>query len=355
MKAPSSLPDLYFAIPGDPELPTGGYEYDRQVIAGLRAIGWKVARISIPGDFPHPSSSDLNSVATSFGNLPQDAVVLVDGLLFGTLPPDLLDRFPVRWAALVHHPLAFETGLSEAARNRLHHGEMAALKRAEAIIATSQFTARLLQAEFGVPSNRLSVALPGTESGARARGTGDGTPIILSIGATVPRKGYPVLIDALALLGDRPWKCRIVGALDRDRDEVAAVKAAIARHGLGDRIDLCGAMETAELHHAYTKADIYVSSSWFEGYGMALAGAMAHGLPVIACAGGAVETAFPPGAVQLVEPGDPAALAFAMGELIADPARRAAAAEKSWQAAEALPSWTDTAAAIATVLARLAP
>ena len=44
--------ELWFLVPGDLDARTGGYEYDRRIIAGLRARGWSVHVVSLPGSYP---------------------------------------------------------------------------------------------------------------------------------------------------------------------------------------------------------------------------------------------------------------------------------------------------------------
>ena len=46
---------LAFAVPGDLNTPTGGYTYDRRIIAELRTLGWRIDVIELQGDFPRPS------------------------------------------------------------------------------------------------------------------------------------------------------------------------------------------------------------------------------------------------------------------------------------------------------------
>lgn len=337
-----------FAIPGDIDLPTGGYGYDRRVITeGLRA-GCDVTHVALPGGFPFPSQQELAETEARLKATPAGAL-LIDGLAFGVLPAELLRGLDRPLVALVHHPLALEEGLDEAQKAGLVASERAALARASAVIATSPSTARLLEQNYGVDAGRLVVALPGTDPRPRARGTG--APVrLLSIGTVIPRKAHGVLVEALAALAPFDWTCRIVGATDRDAEETRRLREAIAAHGLGERIALTGALLGKALEQEFDAADIFVSASLFEGYGMALTEALAHGLPVVATSGGAIPDTVPPAASVLVAPNDAVGLADGLGSLLRDPGRRKALAQNAWDYAASLPDWPRTAATIMAVL-----
>lgn len=337
-----------FAIPGDIDLPTGGYGYDRRIIAECRRAGHDVAHVALPGGFPFPTPEELAETEAQLNGAPAGAL-LIDGLAFSVLPAELLRGLDRPLVALIHHPLALEEGLDEAQKASLAASERAALALASAVIATSPSTARLLEQDYGVEPGRLVVAVPGTDPRPRAHGTG--TPVrLLSIGTVIPRKAHGVLVEALAALSSLDWTCRIVGATDRDLDETRRLHHAIAARGLGERIALTGALLGEALEHEFDAADIFVTASLFEGYGMALTEALAHGLPVVATSGGAIPDTVPAAASVLVAPNDAAGLAEGLGSLLRDPDHRKALAQNAWDYAASLPDWPSTAAAIAAVL-----
>ena len=143
-----------------------------------------------------------------------------------------------------------------------------------------------------------------------------------SVGAVTRRKGYDVLLAAAARLLDLAWRLTIVGDLGRDAEATARLRQDIAKFGLSDRVRVTGAIPDERLAELNATSDVFVLASRFEGYGMAFAEAIAHGLPVIGAAGGAVPETIPEGAGLLAPPDDPAALAFAMRRLITDDAER---------------------------------
>ncbi|KQT19804.1 glycosyl transferase family 1 [Methylobacterium sp. Leaf399] len=340
-----------FLVPGDLATPTGGYAYARRLLAHLPAQGVEVMAVSLPGSFPHPSEADLALTAQVLAATPRGSVLLVDGLAYGALPPAVLALAGTRpVVALVHHPLGLEAGLSAEAAARLVAVERAALALAAGVVVTSRFTRALLVSDFGVPAARIAVAEPGTDPAPRAPGGGTRTVQLLAIGAVTPRKGFEHLVAALAGLAGLDWHLTIAGACDRAPGHVADVRRAIAAAGLEARITLAGTVSAARLDALYAQADLVVSPSLFEGFGMALAEALARGLPVVASTGGAAAETVPDAAGLKVAPGDVAALADALRAMIADPARRRAAAEAAWAAGEDLTRWPDTAAIVAATL-----
>ena len=147
-----------------------------------------------------------------------------------------------------------------------------------------------------MPADRITVARPGSDPAPMAHGSRDGIVRLLSVGAVVPRKGFDVLIAALATLADLPWRLTIAGDRGRDPKTAAQLDADIARLKLGDRVAVLGAVSPERLAELYAGADLFVLASRFEGYGMAYAEAIAHGLPVIGTTAGAIPDTVPAGA-----------------------------------------------------------
>jgi glycosyltransferase involved in cell wall biosynthesis len=340
---------LLFAIPGDIEAPTGGYAYARRVLAALPAEGIDALHLALSGDFPQPSNADITAAVRFLRDaLAPGDVVLMDGLAFGALPADAIAAIPAPIVALCHHPLYLETGLTAARRDALHRSECAALALAPRVIVTSPHTGETLIGDFGVERSKLAVALPGVDRASRARGSG-GAPALLAVGALVPRKGFDLLIAALAGLADLDWRLRIVGSRDPSPQTAAALDALIQETGLGAQVKLCGEVADAELERLYDTSDVFVSASHYEGYGMALAEALAHGLPIVTTTGGAPSDTAPDAAALKIPPGDVDALRRALRRVIVDTKQRTRLADAAWRAGQALPKWEATAAVIAAV------
>lgn len=344
---------IVFAIPGDIDAPTGGYGYDRRLLSEWREAGIQARHLALPGSFPFPTEADFAATEKLLTTTTLDDTLLVDGLAYGAFPEALAARFADRLVALVHHPLALETGHSPETAETLRRGETLALRHARAIVVTSPATKLTLEAEFKVPADKITVAIPGTDPAPRAKDSGRGESLhILAVGSLIPRKGYGTLVETLAAIADKPWTLTIAGSPDHAPATAASLRDSIDRAGLSERITLTGGVGPEKLAQLYDEADLFVMSSLYEGYGMVLTEALARGLPIVTTLSGAGAEALPDAATLKVPPGDAAALAKALARLIDAPAERRQRADAAWAAAGNLPRWSETARIVAQACLR---
>ncbi|MFT3802393.1 MAG: glycosyltransferase family 4 protein [Burkholderiaceae bacterium] len=337
------MPTLHFLVPGSLATPTGGYVYDRRIVAGMRARGWQVAVQQLDDGFPFPSAPALADADSRLAALPDDALVMIDGLAFGAMPECAARHAErLRLVALVHHPLALETGLAADTARRLEAGERRALDCARRVIVTAPRTAATL-AGWDVPPERIAVVEPGVDAPPilPQRPPAD-TPRLLCIATLTERKGHALLFDALAELRSMPWSLRCIGSRDRSPDTTERLEKKLRRSDLAQRIVLAGDLPETELAAAYAAAELFVLPTLYEGYGMVVAEAIAHGLPVVATATGAIPELVPADAGIVVAPGDGSALRSALAALLGDRqrlirltegARHAAARARGWEQA----------------------
>lgn len=358
---PMSLRSVHFVLPGgvdDPAAPSGGNAYDRRVSLDLAGFGWQVHKHAVDGSWPSPGAAARTELARVLRELPDDTVVLLDGLVACGVPEIVVPEAErLRLAVLVHLPLGDETGLDPAVAADLDAREREVLRAVPAVIATSDWAVRRLVSHHGLAPERVHVAAPGADIAPLASGT-DGVSRLLCVAAVTPRKGQHRLVEALATVTDLPWSCVFVGGLGHDPEYVAGLRALISEHGLQDRLRLAGPQSGAVLDASYASADLMVLASYAETYGMAVTEALARGIPVLATDVGGLAEAVgraPDGGVPgiLVPPEDPAALAAELrgwfGE--ADVRRRLKAAARGRRAA--LGGWATTARSLAGVLGRL--
>jgi glycosyltransferase involved in cell wall biosynthesis len=362
--------DLF--VPGDPDTSTGGYIYNAQILAGLAELGWRTRVHSLDDSFPRPTPSALRDARAEIAALPADGVVVIDGLALAGLERVLdteAKRLPL--VALIHHPLALETGLDASEARLLETAERSALALVSRVICTSQWTARTL-ATYGVPVDRIRVVEPGvdrrqwTARAAAERASRDTPELstvtraardvrLLCVATVTPRKGHAVLLEALAELRDRRWHLTCAGSTTRDAATFAALEHQIDRLALRARVSFLGDLDADALEREYERADLFVLASYLEGYGMALAEAVARGVPVVSTTAGAIPETVPASAGVLVPPGDSRALAKALAPLLDHDDARARLAANARAAASALPTWGAAAEKFAAALDGAAP
>ncbi len=357
---------LTFAYPGDLQTLTGGYLYDKRILQALGEAGWDVASVALGDGFPWPNAQTTLAAMERLCDTPQDRLLVIDGLALGALGDNtrrLTQHHP--YIALVHHPLARESGLSAEQAKRLFESEIVTLKNAQGVIVTSHITAQTLINDYAVEPDKLHVVIPGIdrpeiepepESAKAAATSGSETETLrlLSVGAIVPRKGFDVLVRALHAVADRHWTLTIVGDPTRSPTTASALRAQIASLGLTDRVVLAGSVSPAALAEHYRRADVFVLASHYEGYGMAYAEALSWGLPIIGTTAGAIKQTVPKDAGLLVAPGEPVPLINALTQMLDDPCSRQAFTDTSRQYGQGLPSWQASGEAFAHALTQIA-
>jgi glycosyltransferase involved in cell wall biosynthesis len=306
-------------------------------------LGWHVDVANIGDGFPFPSTRQRASALAVLSSVPTTCPIVVDGLAFGALPEagDLRSRRPL--IALVHQPLALDAALDQAQASTFLESERAALATAARVVVTSEATARIVITDYAVSADRVTVVRPGNDRALPALGSRDGVVRLLSVGSVVPIKGYDLLIAALATLADMPWHLTIAGDRTRDITATARLGADINAYGLRGRVEVIGAVSPERIDELYLASDIFVLASRFEGYGMALAEAITHGLPVISTTAGAIPDTVPVGTGLLVPPENTDALANALRCLIRDPCERQRLSTNARLTAANFPTWQDSA------------
>jgi glycosyltransferase involved in cell wall biosynthesis len=340
----------------DPGRPSGGNVYDRRLFEELAALGWTVCRHPVAGAWPDPDAVSLHALGAVVAEIPDGALVLLDGLVASTAPDVLVPHAGrIRQVALVHMPLGHRLAAARADSDEDVRGrEHAVLSAAVAIVTTSAWTRRRLVELYALAAERIHVATPGVDAVSPAAGTGTNGEL-LCVAAVTPGKGQDVLVQALSVLADLPWRCVCVGSVERDPAFADAVRARALEAGLGDRIAFPGPRTGAVLQRSYAAADLVVLPSRAETYGMVITEALAHGLPVIAAEVGGTPEALGQTATGqrpgiLVAPGDAEALARALRAWLSDAPLRARLRQAARERRAALSGWPATASIVAAVL-----
>jgi len=158
----------------------------------------------------------------------------------------------------------------------------------------------------------------------RALGLPSDVPVLLTVGRLVPRKGVDNVIRALSVLVRRlgvPAELLVVGGNSDTADagltpEIARLRAVAAEGGVADRVTFTGRRSRELLKLYYSAADAYVTTPWYEAFGMTSVEAMACGTPVVGAHVGGIKYSVLDGFTgYLVPPNDPLALADRLNEI----------------------------------------
>ena len=336
-----------FLVPGDPQQNTGGYRYVRKLVEALCEDGCMAGVSGLPGQFPRPDTIARNAMDERLSSVPDGTSVVLDGLAMGGLT-EIVEKHSRRLnlLALVHHPLADETGISEADRQWFLESEKRALGFVKGVITTSQHTAVRL-ADYDVPTEAIRVAEPGVARAnnpkARVESPEKNGPRILCVAHLSPRKAQHQLVEALEHMKAHPWRCTLAGSDTRDPEYSQQVRQAITDAGLEDRIELVGEVHESGLADLYCQADFFVMPSLYEGYGMVIDEALAEGLPVVSSDGGALaKTSARPGVVQYCA-GDVRALEARIRNWLEHPDQLDHSRKLAARESRRIRSWADTA------------
>jgi len=331
-------------LPGPPGRRTGGNIYDERIVDGLRRSGRDAGLIWLDGRFPDADNRARASARAALAAT-AGALVMIDGLAAPAFP---LDALRDAWL-LIHHPLALETGVDADLAERLDAAERARASAAAGILVTSAVTAATVAARFGIARDRIAVVEPGVEWAAwaplRRR-----TPVeIVCVAAVTARKAQDALLRAAAAQS-APWRLSLIGDDRRDPAARRRLIATALRTRTQRRLRRLGERGAAEADRRMRRADLFVSSSLYEGFGMAIAEAGRRGLPIVAVRGGASGSVAARAGGVLVDA--PAALAAALRPLLRSPRRRAAMAARARAARARFPDWRTQSARFAAALDR---
>lgn len=181
-------------------------------------------------------------------------------------------------------------------------------------------------------------------------------PMLLQLGRMVPRKGVETVIRSIAELARKhATRARLLvvggesGAADATQTtEIGRLRAIAAAAGVADQVTFTGSRTRAVLRYYYSAADIFVTTPWYEPFGITPLEAMACARPVIAARVGGLKSTVVDGHTGfLVEPRDPAAVAERAAQLLRDPQRLNAFGTAGRRRAHRYYTWPKVAARVA--------
>lgn len=339
-----------FIAPAPFDMMSGGYVYDRHVVDGLRALGHDVSVHELAGAHPLPDTASMSAARELWNNVPADAIPVIDGLGLPSFAGQETILAARRCVGLIHHPTALETGQDIDTATALMAAERLLFPSLERIVVPSPATAECLKADFDVAAGRIVVVTPGTDPAPRSAGSGGSSCHILSVGSLIPRKGHDVLLKSLARLFDLDWRLTIVGSPDHAPAHARELMSLANELGIAQRVTFIGVLVGGGLEAWWHQADLFALATHYEGFGMVVAEALAHGLPVAVSEGGAASGLITPEVGVICTAGDVDQLSKALRRLIFDTALRRDLADAAWAVGRTLPDWTAQAARFAAAL-----
>ena len=288
-----------------------------------------------------------------FAALPDDSLVVMDGLAFGPLVEAVEEQMSrLQFVAVVHLPLSADPSLPPNEGASLRGGELRALQHASRIVVTGSESYSILRG-CGTPSDRLRIVEPGTDRGSLARGSCGPSVHVVCVATLNAIKGHDLLIRSLARLRDLNWRLSCAGSITHDAATVASVRHLIGDVEIEERVTLLGELAAPELERLLDSADVFALATRFETFGMAVAEAVARGLPVVSTRTGAIPRIVGNEAGLLVPPDTEDALTAALRCVIGDPAVRASLRAGALRARDRLEPWPAAVRKFATVLTEL--
>jgi D-inositol-3-phosphate glycosyltransferase len=185
-----------------------------------------------------------------------------------------------------------------------------------------------------------------------ALGLAPDNPVLLQLGRMVPRKGVDTTLEAFSLVRRRyriPAKLLIVGGEPGD-PERARLQSIARSEGVDDHVIFGGRCGRESLRWYYSAADLFVSTPWYEPFGITPVEAMACGTPVIGSNVGGIKFSVRDGETgYLVPPKDPGATAAKIAHLLKNPKLLRAFSAQAHRRSHDLFNWKTIASSLETV------
>lgn len=227
--------------------------------------------------------------------------------------------------------------LDPARAGQAETNERRALAAARNVVVTGSAALPLL-ARYGIAQSVVAVIEPGTVRRPLASGSAGDAVQLLCVATLQPGKGHRILLEALRSVSNRHWHLTCAGSVTRDPATAERLQALVHDFGLTRSVTFSGELDELELAARYDVSDVFVLATLQETYGMAVAEALAHGLPVVSTACGAIPELVGGTAGVVVPPGDASAFGTALENVISNEALRAQLREGARSRRELLPS-----------------
>ena len=252
---------------------------------------------AIGKSFLHALQSPVSELVRHFQVWPARCVFVLDGLYLSipAFKASLQQFLPYvqRMYLMLHYLESMNTYYAAQAKAALWAGEQLWLQAVQGIIVPSRQLREYL-ARQGIDKEKIAVASPGIAkvpagrlSHPKIRSEDDPVTLIM-VGPLSRGKGQLEVVHMLAQMPTTHVRLHLIGDCEQNASYTAEIRALIQRSHLQESVIVHGSMPQQALFELLPQCDLYLSASSYESYSMATAEAVAHGLPVLAYATGAI-------------------------------------------------------------------
>lgn len=267
---------FFFVIPNFNETLTGGTLYDFNLFKELKNRHVPIKKIFIDIKKKHNNFKIFSQISS----LPFGSTLCIDGLLVPYIKNNInvfCEKFNV--ILLIHHPTTQENSMHPLMNLKGYFLERTIFNKKLKIITVSNYIKKELR-KYLNKYKEIYVAEPGIEEVFFLNYVQKNTNNILSIGNVIPRKGYHILIDALAKVSGN-WHLYIIGDYNINKKYYMELIYKIKKFNLNDRIKFLGIINKERMLEYMRNSKIFVLPTLFEGYGMSLLEAATMGIKII--------------------------------------------------------------------------
>ncbi|MEG4344958.1 glycosyltransferase family 4 protein [Microcoleus sp. A003_D6] len=269
---------------------SGGSLYNLEIVKRLE-------QEAIGKNFFYSLNGSVSELLQHLSVLPSNCIFVIDALYL-TIPEfktSLKQFLPYaqRTYLMLHHLESLNTYYSTEEKKALWSDEAQWLRAMKGIIVPS-FQLRDYILMGGIETDKIVVAFPGIDPAqashlANLKDRSENEQItLISIGTLYRRKGQLELVEMLAQMKIKNFRLHLIGDSEQEANYTEKILGSIKRAGLKDTVIVHGSIPQKTMLELLSQSDLYISPSTYESYSMATAEAVAHGLPILAYATGAI-------------------------------------------------------------------
>ncbi|MBS82891.1 MAG: hypothetical protein CMD65_02020 [Gammaproteobacteria bacterium] len=270
------MKNYFFVIPIFKDTITGGTKYDLKIVSELRKQFFNIKVIAY-------DANDQNYKYKFFRkllNIPNNSIICIDGLL-APLIRNIITVLNKKYkiVMLIHHPTSQENSNNHMQLINNYFSERISYNHCDKLVVVSNHIAKQIK-KFITCYKKTYIVNPGIDNVFLKSELKKNKNNIITIGNIIQRKGYHILIEALSKV-DGNWKLFIVGSYNPTDKYYMNLKQKIEIYNLKDKILFLGTIEQKILLSYMSKSKIFVSPTYYEGFGIALLESALFGLKII--------------------------------------------------------------------------